>query len=232
MNTTDTNNIRYNEGFGTLYERMVRKEYLLSFKNNFNPGSILEVKCGIGIDSSIFDNATLVDNRAEYLTDCKEICPSSHIVDADYMKLPFRSNSFDLVWSSCLLDDAVSGHDLNDYISELKRVSKRHLLLFVSNDLHPTHGIPKLLSGKPWVDIRTMPSIVKKCGLDIIEQGNIDSPPWPSGLCLPSHNKSDSRKLESPLLKKLVNIEVKYTPGVVKKILGHQVFVLAEKKDG
>lgn len=219
----------YNEGFGTLYERMIRKEYLQSFKNRFKPEHVLEVKCGFGIDSAIFDNTILVENRSDYLINCKETSPNSYIINADYMRLPFKSNSFDLVWSSCLLDGSGSQQVLTDYISELKRVSKKHLLLFVSNDLHPTHGIPKLFSKEPWIDIKTMPSLIQKCGLTIIDKGNIDSPPWPSGLCLPSHSRSDSRNLDSSLLKKWVTIEKNYLPGLIKVFLGHQVFVLGEK---
>ena len=148
------------------------------------------------------------------------------------MNLPFRSNSFDLVWSSCLLDDVPSKQIFLDHLSELKRVCKKYLLLFVSNDLHPTHGILKLGTRKPWIDIRTLPALIRNSGLSIIEKGNIDSPPWLSGICLPSHSRSDSRNLDSPMLKNWVNIEKKYLPGIAKVFMGHQVFVLAEKKYG
>lgn len=220
----------YNEGFGTLYERMVRKEYLKSIRDRYSPLYTLEVKCGFGVDSLIFENPILVENRPEYLAGCRDVCTNAQIIDADFMKLPFRSNSFDLVWSSCLLDDVPSKQVFLDYLSELKRVCRRHLLLFVSNDLHPTHGILKISTGKPWIDIRTLPALIQKSRLSIIEKGNIDSPPWLSGICLPSHSKSDSRNLDSPILKKWVNIEKNYLPAILKVFMGHQVFVLSEKK--
>lgn len=229
----------YNEGFGTFYERLVRKEYLKSLTINFD--SILEVKCGFGVDSLVFKDkqVNLVENRAEYLQECKRLLAAISVdnnielIKSDFLNLPFKPNSFDLVWSSSLIDGVPNPKTL---IWEMKRVSRKYVLLFASNDLHPTHIYSKFKKASvPWIDIRTLPRIFESCGLEIIDKGIIDSPPWPSGLNLPIEfkgkikSKPDSRELNaSGVLRKLVSFE-KFIPNLIKIFMGHQVFVLAEK---
>jgi len=231
----------YNEGFGTFYERLVRKEYLKSLTINFD--SVLEVKCGFGVDSLIFKNnqVTLVENRADYLQECKRLLAATSVnskielIKSDFLNLPFKPNSFDLVWSSSLVDDVPNPKAL---ILEMKRVSRKYVLLFASNDLHLTHIYSKSKKASiPWIDIRTLPRIFESCGLEIIDKGNIDSPPWPSGLNIPMKlkgkikSKPDSRKLNtSSVLRTLVSFERYIIPNFAKIFMGHQVFVLAEKR--
>jgi len=230
----------YNEGFGTFYERLVRKEYLKSLNINFD--GVLEVKCGFGVDSLIFKDkeVTLVENRSDYLQECKGLLAATSVnnnielIKSGFLNLPFKQNSFDLVWSSSLIDDVPNPKAL---IWEMKRVSRKYVLLFASNDLHPTHIYPKLKTeSAPWIDFRTLPRIFESCGLEIIDKGNIDSPPWPSGINIPMElkgkikSKPDSRELEaSGVLHTLVSFE-KFIPNLIKIITGHQVFVFAEKR--
>lgn len=229
----------YNEGFGTFYERLVRKEYLKSLNINFD--SVLEVKCGFGVDSLIFKDKQmyLIENRSEYLQECKRLLAKRSmnnkrgLIKSDFLNLPFQPNSFDLVWSSSLIDEVPNP---KAYILEMKRVSKKYTLLFASNDIHPTHIYSKFKNASlPWIDIRTLPRIFESCGLMIMDKGNIDSPPWPSGLNIPAELKdknkgADSRDLDaSGVLRTLVSIE-REIPNFVKAFMGHQVFVLAEKR--
>jgi len=230
----------YNEGFGTFYERLVRKEYLKSLNINFD--SILEVKCGFGVDSLVFKDkqVNLVENRPEYLQECKRLLAATllnnniELIKSDFLSLPFKQNSFDLVWSSSLIDDVPNP---KAYILEMKRVSRKYVLLFASNDLHPTHIYSKFKKASgPWIDIRTLPRIFESCGLRIIDRGNIDSPPWPSGINLPTklkdkkRGKPDSRELDaSGVLRTLVSFERHIIPNFVKIFTGHQVFILAER---
>ena len=230
----------YNEGFGTLYERLVRKEYLKSLNINFD--SVLEVKSGFGVDSLVFKDkrVKLVENRAEYLQECERLLVATstakkiELINSDFLNLPFEPNSFDLVWSSSLIDDVPNP---KAYILEMKRVSRKYVLLFASNDLHPTHIYSKFKKASvPWIDNRTLPRIIESCGLKIIDKGNIDSPPWPSGITLPIKvkdkigDKPDSRELDaSGILRMLVSFE-KFIPDFIKILTGHQVFVLSEEK--
>lgn len=230
----------YNEGFGTFYERLIRKEYLKSLNINFD--SVLEVKCGFGVDSLIFKDkeVTLVENRPAYLQECKRLLATTplnnniELIKSDFLSHPFKQNSFDLVWSSSLIDDVPNPKAL---ILEMKRVSRKYVLIFASNDLHPTHIYPKFKKTSiPWIDIRTLPRIFESCGLRIMDKGNIDSPPWPSGINLPTKlkdkkkGKPDSRELDaSGVLRTLVSFERHIIPNFVKMFTGHQVFILAEK---
>ena len=230
----------YNEGFGTFYERLVRKEYLISLNINFD--SVLEVKCGFGADSLIFKDkeVTLIENRSQYLQECKTLLAATSVnnnielIKSDFLNLPFQSSSFDLVWSSNLIDEVPNP---KAYILEMKRVSRKYVLLFASNDLHPTHSYSKFKKESgPWIDIRTLPRIFESCELEIIDRGNIDSPPWPSGINLPTklkdkkRGKPDSRELDaSGVLRTLVSFERHIILNFVKIFTGHQVFILAEK---
>lgn len=231
----------FNEGFGTFYERLVRKEYLESLINLFEFKSVLEIKSGLGVDCLVFKDkqVNLVEYLPEYLIECKKLLAATwsnkkvEIIKANFFNLPFKQNSFDLVWSSSLIDDVPN---LKALVFEMKRVSRKYVLLFASNDLHPTHIYSKFKKASvPWVDIRTLPRIFESCGLEIIDKGNIDSPPWPSGISLPAllknrTKKPDSGKLDTtPIFNILTSFE-KHIPKCIKIFTGHQVFVFAEKK--
>jgi len=221
----------YNEGFGTLYERIVRKEYLerLLYENTFE--NVLEIKCGFGIDSRIFSGkkVTLADDRLEYVKECKKMWEQDecNIVITDMELLPFKKNSFDFIWSSSVLDDR---QKTKDYILKLKELTMKYLLLFASNDLHFTHAIKKIGKERDWLDIKTLPSFFKSCGFKILDCGNIDSPPWPSGFCIPGGKmKSDTRKIDSSNKLKKIAVLENILPSKVKIFTAHQVYVFAQK---
>ena len=181
----------------------------------------------------------LVENRSEYLQECKRLLAKTSmnnkrgLIKSNFLNLPFQPNSFDLVWSPSFIDEVPNP---KAYILEMKRVSKKYTLLFASNDIHPTHIYSKFKKASgPWIDIRTLPRIFESCELEIIDRGNIDSPPWPSGLNLPAKLKdkrkgADSRDLDaSGVLRTLLSVE-RDIHNFVKTFMGHQVFVLAEKR--
>jgi len=230
----------YNEGFGTLYERLVRKAYLEHLLSLYSSSidTVLEIKPGLGIDSMIFKSrgkqVCLIEKRLRYILECKDILKNGRVIKSDFLKLPFKPDSFDLVWSSSLIDGVTNPEA---YILEMRRVSKRYLLLFVSNDLHPTHFISKIIKEKSrsWMNLKTLSHFINACELEIIEEGNIDSPPWLSGISIPMRLKTDSinpdsRNLDdSGIVGKLASFE-RYIPNWIKIFTGHQLFVLAEKR--
>jgi len=221
----------YNEGFGTLYERIVRKAYLREIIPNNAFEDVLEIKSGFGIDSRVYSDkkVTLADNRREYVLACKDTWngDSCNIMMMDMELLPFKKNSFDLIWSSCVLDEIKRPRD---YILKLKDITRQYLLLFASNDLHFTHLAKKIGKKRFRFDEWTMNDLFKSCGFEILDCGGIDSPPWPSGFCIPSgKRKSDSRKINSSkILAKIARFE-KILPRPIKVFSSHQVYVFARK---
>lgn len=59
----------------------------------------------------------------------------------DVRNLPFKNNSFDLIWSAGLLEHFSS---LDNIILEMKRVSKK-IIAFIPNNLEPFSKYQKLL---------------------------------------------------------------------------------------
>lgn len=105
------------------------REYSKKLKKN---SKILEIGCGCGEGLMQFrDYFTVgVDISEESLKLSKK--NNENLVNADLFKLPFRENSFDLVYSSGLLEH-FKIEKARMALLEIKRVSKGEIIIIVPN---------------------------------------------------------------------------------------------------
>jgi ubiquinone/menaquinone biosynthesis C-methylase UbiE len=133
----------------------------LSFMNQANPASVLEVGSGEGflldhVAAHRVDSAfSGVDLSAQALRYAQDHCwPSVSLVQADIGRLPFRSRSFDLIMCSEVLEHLT---DIEAAVTEIKRVARRHVLISVPLG-RTSGGRPTQWSGCIW------PTILITCG--------------------------------------------------------------------
>ncbi len=96
--------------------------------------NIVDIGCGDGaITNILVENydVSAVDSSSEALSYLSNKIKS---IIADATMLPFPSNSFDLVFSSEMLEHIEGDKKLRDTINEIKRVSSKYILLSVPND--------------------------------------------------------------------------------------------------
>jgi ubiquinone/menaquinone biosynthesis C-methylase UbiE len=103
-------------------------DFLKNYKLDKN-SKVLEVGCGCGDGLKQFNNQFVVgvDLSEESLKLSK-----GNLVNADLFKLPFKDNSFDLVYSSGLLEH-FKIEKAREAVLELKRVCKGEIVVIVPN---------------------------------------------------------------------------------------------------
>ena len=202
INTT-TQRREYDEGLGTVYERFMLNHYFNSIIDSFQLQTILEVPLygmtGLtGINSVQFAkrgcNVTLVESEKKRIDEAENLwnilsekCEIYH--HEKLYKLPFKSNSFDLVWNFAALWHLQNPASL---IDEICRVSSNLVLIFLPNKTQIGYVLRKYVLDKDffnnvdetWLDLKKIKSILKKNGYQKFEEGIIDIPPWPD-TCMP-----------------------------------------------
>ena len=116
----------------------------------------------------------------------------------------FESNSFDLVWNFVTF---TSLPDKDAYIEEVKRITRRYVMLIVCNNFqlgYPWHRVIHMLFRFPWNHGETrynyvwnVKRLLRDHGLAIVEAGTIDSPPWPDPVGFRDvrlHRKGEGKK--------------------------------------
>ena len=109
--------------------------------------SILEVGCGEGYIVEFVDNITsahisAIDLDSAIVSEAVSRCPSVDFAIADGLRLPYGSNSFDLVLACEVLEHVESP---DDFLREMRRVSKCYCLLSVPRE--PIWRVLNLLRG-------------------------------------------------------------------------------------
>ena len=189
----------YNEGLGLVYERFVLNDYLTGLLACYPVRAVLEAPlygmAGVsGINSVPLARAgcrvTLADSSAERLAGVKRIWAELSLeadfilLNAEMAPLPFPDRTFDLVWQWAglwYLPDA--GHTLR----ELVRVSKKLLFLAMPNRLQVGYLLRKYLVDRAffqevderWADMGRIKKVLRGEGVQIVEEGVLDVPPWP-----------------------------------------------------
>jgi len=190
----------FDEGLGTVYERLVMNDIFDRLMETFSIKNVLEVPVygmtGLtGINSVEFTNKgcslTTVDNSLERIEESKElwglIRPNERIkfCYADgFSELPFKDNSFDLVWNFAALwhiEDAPS------LIEEMVRVSSNLVFISVQNNRQIGYYLRKYLIDRKlftevhetWLNLSLIRDLLAKNGTKIVEQGVFDIPPFP-----------------------------------------------------
>jgi len=188
----------YNEGLGVVYERLVLNDYLHNLMERYHIEEVLEAPIYgmagvIGINSVPLAQrdcrVTLVDTDAQRLKGVERVwqelgLPCKLVYLPNLTSLPFPDGSFELAWNWAALwylDDVPA------LLGELARVSRSLLFLAMPNRWQMGYWLRKHILDKEfftrvderWVDIERVKSALREAGVEIIEEGVLDIPPWP-----------------------------------------------------
>lgn len=191
----------YNEGLGLVYERFVLNDFLDSLRQQHDIHSVLEAPlygmAGVsGINDVIFAQndvaVTMVDDNEERLAGVRRIWVDdlqlpvnlTHIPADRWHALPFDDKSFDLTWQWAglwYIDDPAG------LLRELVRASKKLVFVAMPNNIQVGYWLRKLVIDREffrhhdegWTDIGRIRRVLEEAGVEIIDQGVLDTPPWP-----------------------------------------------------
>lgn len=191
----------YNEGLGLVYERFVLNDFLDNLRKCYNLQSVLEAPlygmAGVsGINDVIFAqngaNATLVDDNAERIKGVRRIWQDDLHLPVNLVynppdrwgQLPFADRSFDLTWEWAGLWYIQNPAGL---LRELARTSRNLVFVAMPNNIQVGYWMRKLVIDREffathdesWTNIGRIRRILETAGVEIIEQGVLDVPPWP-----------------------------------------------------
>ncbi len=188
----------YNEGLGLVYERFVLNDFLLYLKGQYGFASVLEAPlfgmAGVsGINSvalaRIKTPVTLVDDNAERLAGVERIwgelgLPARFALADDWARLPFDDNSFEFVWNWAALWHLKAP---GDCLREMVRCSNKLVFVAVPNPVQVGYQFRKYVAepefvkeiDERWTDIALIRRQLAWLGVEIIDQGVLDVPPWP-----------------------------------------------------
>lgn len=201
MNTWRKYLTDYNEGLGLVYERFVLNDFLDNLRRKYNLHSVLEAPlygmAGVsGINDVTFAhkgvNVTLVDDNAERLRGVQRIWRDDLRLPVNLVytppdrwgSLPLADRSFDLTWEWAGLWYIQNPSGL---LAELARTSRNLVFVAMPNNLQVGYWMRKLVIDREfftthdesWTDIGRIRRILEANGVEIIEQGVLDTPPWP-----------------------------------------------------
>ena len=190
----------YNEGLGLVYERFVLNDFLLDLRERYSLQSVLEAPlygmAGVsGINSVILADAgckvTLADDNQERLEGVQRIwgeleLPATLVQVRDWGNLPFADNTFDMTWEWAGLWYLPDAQVL---LEELVRVSRDLVFIAMPNRWQVGYFMRKYLIDKEffveigereaWVNIAMIKRLLGWLGVEIVEEGVLDVPPWP-----------------------------------------------------
>lgn len=191
----------YNEGLGLVYERFVLNDFLDNLRRTHDIQSVLEAPlygmAGVsGINDVIFaQNAidvTMVDDNAERLRGVARIWRDDLRLPVNLVynppdrwgELPFADRSFDLTWCWAALWYINNPAGL---LAELARASRNLVFVAMPNNLQVGYWMRKLVIDREffathdetWTDIGLIRRTLEHAGVEIIDQGVLDVPPWP-----------------------------------------------------
>ncbi len=188
----------YNEGLGLVYERFVLNDYLESILAAHSVRTVLEAPlygmAGVsGINSVLLAQAgcqvTLVDVNAERLAGVERIwgelgLTARFVHHQDLTALPFPDCAFDLVWEWAALWYLP---DAGATLREMARVSSGLIFVAMPNRIQVGYLMRKYLVDRDffrtvderWADMGRIKKQLSQEGVQIIDEGVLDVPPWP-----------------------------------------------------
>jgi SAM-dependent methyltransferase len=188
----------YNEGLGLVYERFALNDFLLDLKGRHGFANALEAPlfgmAGVsGINSvalaRIRTPVTLLDDNAERLEGVRRIwgelgLPAQFGLVDDWSHLPFPDNTFEFVWNWAAIWHL---KDPAALLSELVRVSNKLVFVATPNPVQIGYQVRKHLVepefvkeiDERWTSIKLIRETLEGLGITILEQGVLDTPPWP-----------------------------------------------------
>ena len=191
----------YNEGLGLVYERFVLNDFLEGLRRRHGLERVLEAPlygmAGVsGINSYVLAQAgvdvTLVDDNPERLAGVRRIWQEDlgqpvnlvAIQPDEWGQLPFESRSFDMTWEWAGLWYI---QDPEGLLRELARTSRNLVFVAMPNNIQVGYWMRKLVIDREffashderWTDMGRIRRIPESAGVEILEQGVLDVPPWP-----------------------------------------------------
>ncbi|RME65493.1 MAG: class I SAM-dependent methyltransferase, partial [Caldilineae bacterium] len=191
----------YNEGLGLVYERFVLNDFLEDLRRRYRVQRVLEAPlygmAGVsGINSYVLARAgadvTLVDDVPERIAGVGRIWAEDlqlpvNLVEVDphaWGRLPFADDSFDLAWCWAALWYI---RDPAGLLRELARCSRDVVFVAMPNNIQVGYWMRKLVIDRDffahhdesWTDIARIRGILEAAGVEIVEEGVLDTPPWP-----------------------------------------------------
>lgn len=191
----------YNEGLGLVYERFVLNEFLEGLRQRYGLHSVLEAPlygmAGVsGINDVILARqgvaVTMVDDNAERLRGVQRIWENDLRLPVNLVynpsdrwhKLPFADHSFDLTWQWAGLWYLADPAGL---LRELVRTSRNLVFIAMPNNLQVGYWLRKLVIDRDffathderWTEMSRIRRILEMESVEIIDQGVLDTPPWP-----------------------------------------------------
>jgi hypothetical protein len=191
----------YNEGLGLVYERFVLNDFLAELARKHNIRSVLEAPlygmAGVsGINNVVFAQneiaVTAVDDSAQRIQGVRRIWEEDlrlpidlvHLDSNGWHQLPFPSAHFDLTWQWAGLWYINNPAGL---LRELVRTSKNLVFVAMPNRLQVGYWMRKLVIDRDffrdhdesWTDMGRIRELLEAQGVEIIDQGVLDVPPWP-----------------------------------------------------
>lgn len=188
----------YNEGLGLVYERFVLNDFLLHIKGRYGFHTVLEAPlygmAGVsGINSvhlaRVKCPVTLADDDPARLDGVRRIwgelgLPVQADLVADWARLPYADNSFDLAWNWAALWHLADPAAL---LRELVRVSNCLIFVATPNPVQVGYQMRKHIVepgfvkeiDERWTDIGLLRRQLEAQDVEILEQGVLDTPPWP-----------------------------------------------------
>lgn len=191
----------YNEGLGLVYERFVLNDFLEALRSRFALQSVLEAPlygmAGVsGINSYTLAqggcDVTLVDDNQERLQGVQHIWTEDlqtparfvHVDPGAWGRLPFADGAFDLTWQWAGLWYL---QDPAGLLAELARTSRRLVFVAMPNRLQVGYWLRKYVIDRDffrmhderWTEMGRIRTLLERAGVRIIEEGVLDTPPWP-----------------------------------------------------
>ena len=191
----------YNEGLGLVYERFVLNDFLDALRRRHQLRSVLEAPlygmAGVsGINDVVFARndvqVTMVDDTPERIAGVQRIWRDDLQLPASFVSippdrwghLPFADRSFDLTWQWAGLWYIADPAGL---LRELARTSRNLVFVAMPNNIQVGYWMRKLVIDRDffathdesWTGIGRIRRILESAGVEIIDQGVLDVPPWP-----------------------------------------------------
>ncbi|MCD4830122.1 MAG: class I SAM-dependent methyltransferase [Candidatus Cloacimonetes bacterium] len=186
------------EGLGSSYERVIINQRLDAIRRHYGVKRLLESPSfgftglsGINsMDMAVHGcDVTITDHDAERLELVRQVwretgLPLEAVLTPDYAALPFDDDSFDMSWNFSALWFT---QDLDAFLSELSRVTRRVIVLCVPNrsglgylgqKLQGRHDLRRLLREEHIKPRRFVPAMRRR-DWRLLEWSYIDCPPWP-----------------------------------------------------
>jgi len=191
----------YNEGLGLVYERFVLNDFLEDLRRKYAVKSVLEAPLyGMAGVSGINDvilaqngvDVTMVDDNRERLDGVRRIWAEDLNLPVNLVpiqpdgwdRLPFEDNSFDMTWEWASLWYIQNPEGL---LMELVRTSRDLVFVAMPNNIQVGYWMRKLIIDRDffrhhdesWTNIGRIRRTLEEAGVEIIDQGVLDVPPWP-----------------------------------------------------